>query len=70
MYREQEETRRRWLDHQASRIEEARHRTHARIQEAEQQLDAETAQAKRDLASSSQTLALQIVEALAAPRTK
>jgi len=40
------------------------------IQEAGKQLDVEIAAAKRDLASSSQMLALQIVEALAGARPK
>ncbi len=70
MYREQEETRRRWLDHQASRIEEARHRTHAAIQDANQALTSDVDVAKREVASTSQVLALQIVESLAAGRMK
>jgi F-type H+-transporting ATPase subunit b len=65
MYREQEETRRHWLDHQSNRIEEARHRAHETIQEAGHKIEADTAEARRDLASSSQALALQITEALA-----
>lgn len=70
MYREQEETRRRWLDHQTSRIDEARHRTHAMIQEATHGIAAEVEAAKRDLASSSQVLALQIVETLAGSKPR
>lgn len=70
MYREQEETRRGWLEHQAGRIEEARHRTRAMIQEASHKLESEVAAAKRDLASSSQVLALQIVESLTGGRIR
>ncbi len=70
MYREQEETRRRWLDHQASRIEEARQRTHELIKEASDKIAQETEAAKRDLDSSSHMLALQITEALVARRAR
>jgi len=70
MYREQEEMRRRWLDDQTKRIEEARQRSRTMMQEASKQLDVEIEVAKRDLASSSQMLALQIVEALAGARAK
>lgn len=70
LYREQEETRRRWIDHQTSRIEEARQRTHERIQEASHNIAAEVETAKRDLASSSQMLALQITESLLARRAR
>jgi F-type H+-transporting ATPase subunit b len=65
MYREQEETRRHWLDQQSTRIEEARHRAREMVKEAGQKIEADTAEAKRDLASSAQTLALQITESLA-----
>lgn len=70
MHREQEEMRRRWLDDQTKRIEETRQRSRAMIQDASKQLDVEIAEAKRDLASSSQMLALQIVETLAGARAK
>ncbi len=70
MYKEQEETRRHWLDHQATRIEEARHRTHDQILEASQKIATEVEAAQRELASTTQMLALQIVETLAAGRTK
>jgi len=70
IYKEQEETRRHWLEHQAARIEEARHRTHHKIMEASQKISAEVESAEHELASSSQLLALQIVEALATGRKK
>lgn len=70
MYREQEETRRHWLEHHTGRIEEARHRARAMTQEAGQKLESDVAEARTDLASRSQMLALQIVETLAAGRAK
>jgi len=66
MYREHENTRRHWVEHQSHRIEEARRRAHEMIQEANTRIDAETAEAKRGLESSAQVLALQITETLAA----
>jgi F-type H+-transporting ATPase subunit b len=70
MYREQEETRRQWLEQQTSRIEEARNKAHATLQDAGQKLDSDVAEARKDLASRSQMLALQIVETLASGRPK
>ena len=70
MYREQDETHRHWSEHQASRIEEARQRMHALLQQASKEIEASTAEARRSLASSSQVLALQIVEALSARRAQ
>ena|SRR5579884_1458998 len=64
IYKEQEETRRKWLDHHSSRIEAARHRTQALVHEAGQKLEQEIASAKAELASSSQTLAEQITDML------
>ena len=66
MYREHEETRRHWLDHQSHRIDEARRRAHEIIQEASARIEAETTEARRGLESSAQVLALQITETLAA----
>jgi len=69
MYREQEQTRRQWLEHQTNRIDEARKRAHGQVLEASNGIDAETAKAKAELASSSQMLALQIVEELVSGRS-
>ena len=69
MYREQEEARRQWLEQQTTRIEEARQRARAKVKDAGQKLDVEIAEARQDLASRSQMLALQIVETLASGRT-
>ena len=66
MYREHENTRRHWVEHQSHRIEEARRRAHELIQDAGARIDAETAEAKSGLESSAQVLALQITETLAA----
>lgn len=70
MYREQEQTRRRWLEDSASRVEEARQRTHAMVQDAGQKLASDTAEARQDLTSRSQMLALQITETLIAGRAR
>lgn len=69
IYREQEDTRRKWSEENAARIEEARQRARTMIQEAGQSLDADVAEARKDLASRSQMLALQIVETLASGRS-
>ena len=64
IYRDQEETRRRWIDEQTKRVEEARHKAHELIQQAREQIEAETETAKRDLASENEVLAGQIAESL------
>lgn len=68
MYREQEQTRRGWVEQEGGRIDEARRRAHAQVLEATHGLEAEVAKAKTELASSSQMLALQIVEELVSAR--
>src|SRR5690242_688452 len=60
IYQEQEEARRRWITEQAARLEEARHSSRDLIHQAKQQLDAETAAAKRDLGATTAALADQI----------
>ncbi len=70
MYREQEETRRGWIEQQTVHVEEARGRAHALVQDAGHKIDSEIAEARRDLASSSQMLALQIAETLASGKLK
>ena len=64
IYQEQEEARRRWITEQAARLEEARHSSRDLIHQAKQQLDAETAAAKRDLGATTAALADQIARAL------
>ena len=70
MYRERDAAVRRWLDEQAAHVEETRQHTHQAILEASANITAEVEQAKRELASSSQMLALQIVESLANGRSR
>jgi len=70
MYREQEETRRHWLEHQANRIEEARHRARAMTKDAGQKLNSDITEARQDLASTSGMLAHQIVETLVSGRAR
>ena len=70
VYRQQEETRRTWLDQQAARIDEVRHQTHSMIQDAGHKLDAEIVEARQDLGSRSQMLAMQIAESLSEGRLK
>jgi len=68
MYREHEETRRHWLEHSATRIDEARQRGRSITQDASHKLEADVEEARKDLASRSQMLALQIVESLVSGR--
>lgn len=68
LYREQEETRRAWIEQQSAQLEEARHKTREAIQDASHKLAADVEAAKRDLASTSQMLAMQITEALVGGR--
>jgi F-type H+-transporting ATPase subunit b len=64
IYREQEETRRRWIGEQTAQVEEARRSSRDLIHHAKQQLDAETAAAKRDLTATTAALADQIAQSL------
>ncbi len=64
IYRENEETRRRWLAEQASRLEEARRESRNLMHQAKQELDAEAAAAKRELTGLADTLAEQISRSL------
>lgn len=64
IYREQEDMRRRWVEDQNKRIEEARLHTREMIRQAKEQIEAETAAGKRELAASSEALADQIAHSL------
>ena len=64
IYSEQEEARKRWVEEQTARVDAAREASHARLRQAREQLDAETEAAKRDLASTADALAEQIVHSL------
>jgi F-type H+-transporting ATPase subunit b len=64
IYQEQEEARRQWIGEQNARLEEARRSSRDLIHQAKQQLDAEAAAAKRDLAATTAALADQIAQSL------
>ena len=64
VYREQEETRRRWISEQTERLEETRRNSRDLIHQAKQQLDSETAAAKRELTPATTALADQIAQSL------
>jgi F0F1-type ATP synthase membrane subunit b/b' len=60
VYREQEETRKRWLVDQASQVDGARERTGQTVQQAKEQIAAEVTGARQMLAESASALADQI----------
>jgi F-type H+-transporting ATPase subunit b len=60
VYREQEETRKKWLEDQASQVDSGRERTGQTVHEAKEQITAEVAAARQSLAESSAALADQI----------
>lgn len=64
LHREQEENRRRLLEEQASRVEEAKAGAHAMIHEAKKQLAEDTEGARRQLAASAGALADTIADAV------
>jgi F0F1-type ATP synthase membrane subunit b/b' len=64
IYQGQEEARRQWIGEQTAQLEEARRSSRDLIHQAKQQLDAETAAAKRDLNATTAALADQIAQSL------
>jgi hypothetical protein len=60
VYREQEETRRKWLDQQAAQVAEARTAAEAGVHAAREQIAAEAASAKITLEATAATLADEI----------
>lgn len=64
IYVENEEVRKRWLTEQSERLEEARKQSREMIHQAKQELDAEAATAKRDLAGMADSLADEIAQSL------
>src|SRR5580658_3567344 len=64
IYQENEETRRRWIEEQTSRLEEARHESRDLIHKAKQELEAEAETAKRSLTATAETLAEDITRSL------
>jgi F-type H+-transporting ATPase subunit b len=68
VYREQEETRKRWLADQASQLDSARERTGQTVQQAKEQMTSEITGARQSLAESAGALADQIATAVLARR--
>lgn len=68
VYREQEETRKKWLEDQAGQIDSARERTGQTVQQAKQQMSVEITAARQSLAESSSTLADQIANTVLSRR--
>ncbi len=64
IYREQEETRRKWRDEQAAAVGESRRSASETVRRARAQIADEAAQAAQSLASESERLASQIAEAI------
>ena len=60
VYREQEETRKRWLEDQASQVDGARERTGQTVQQAKEEMSTEITAARQTLAESAEALADQI----------
>jgi F-type H+-transporting ATPase subunit b len=68
VYRQQEETRRKWLEDQAAQVAEAHARMAGSVREAKEQIAAEAASARQALLESSSALADQIATAVLARR--
>ena|ERR1700736_3565786 len=66
IYRQQEDVRRKWLEEQTARLDQARHQSQTLIYEISAQLTAEKEAAKRDLATYADSLAEQIAQSLVA----
>ena len=69
MYKEQEATRKRWLEEQAQRAEEAHQKSHAHLVSVRKQVQDEIETAKQQLASYSENLADQIAQTLLERKT-
>jgi len=68
VYREQEETRKRWLADQASQVEGARERTGHTVRQAKEEMTVEVTAARQTLAASAAGLADQIATAVLSRR--
>lgn len=68
VYKEQEETRRRWLADQAAQMEQSRSSADAAVRKAKDDLAAEVAVARKSLEQTSSALADQIAESLLSGR--
>lgn len=69
VYREQEETRRKWLDRQATQVAEARAAMEVSVREAKAQINAEAATARTTLEGTSSTLADEIATSVLSRRS-
>jgi F-type H+-transporting ATPase subunit b len=69
VYREQEETRKRWLADQASQVEGARERTGHTVRQAKEEMAVEISAARQTLAESASALADQIATTVLSRRT-
>jgi len=68
VYKQQEETRKVWLQDQAAQLAEARRRTETQIKDARYQIAQEAAAARQNLLETSNTLADQIANRVLARR--
>ena len=66
LYRAQEETRRKWLEEQASQVEAARQRSAQIVHEARQQIEVEATSARESLAGTTAQLADEIASSILA----
>jgi F-type H+-transporting ATPase subunit b len=69
IYQEQESARRDWITAQTGQLDQARHQSHELVHQARQQLAAETAAAKRELAATADGLAEQIARSFLERKT-
>jgi F-type H+-transporting ATPase subunit b len=69
VYQQQEEERRKWIAEQTAQVDQARQNAREVIQQARQQLEQDTAAAKRELAATAETLADQIAGRLLERKT-
>jgi F-type H+-transporting ATPase subunit b len=70
VYKDQEETRRRWLEDQAAQIAQAREVTSAVVRKAKEEIAAEAAAARQSLTESSGALADEIATTVLARRAR
>jgi len=68
VYKEQEETRKQWLDDQTAQIAQARQTAEAAVRKAKEGIAADVTAARAELATSSQTIADQIATTLLSRR--
>jgi F-type H+-transporting ATPase subunit b len=64
IYQEQEKERKQWTNDQIARLDQARHESHQLIHQAHEQLEADTAATKKELAKTAEALAEEIARTL------